>query len=35
MIMEDVSTIDAPVSDEVAGFWTGVGIGLAIVALAG
>ena len=35
MIMEDVNGIEAPVSDFVAGFFTGVGIGLALLPLLG
>ncbi len=30
MVMEEIQSVEAPVSDFVAGFFTGVGIGLAI-----
>jgi hypothetical protein len=35
MIMEDVTVVEAPVSDFVAGLFTGIGIGLALLPLLG
>ena len=34
MLMEEMSLVEAPVSDAVAGFAAGVGVGLTLVGLA-
>ena len=34
MTMVELNVVEAPVSDELAGFFVGVGIGLAIVGIA-